>query len=587
MRYDPRDPQNPDNDRFVLSKGHAAPILYAAWAEAGIITREDLLTLRTLRLRSRRASDAAAAVRWTSPPARSARASAPASASRSTRGASAPTTAPTCCSATARRRKARSGKRRDGRVPRRSTRSAASPTSTRSARAGRRSWQHDMDALRRALARLRLARHRRRRPRPGRDPRRARRGARTKGRPTMILARTLKGKGVSFMEGKGGWHGKPLKKGEEVDKALAELKSQFVPEDGPAPQPQAADRCAPRREGSRRRSDRPPTSWATRWRRARPTAPRSPASAPPTIASSRSTPTSRTRRSASKFEQQHPERFYQNFIAEQVMIGAAMGLAARGAIPFPVDVRRVPDARLRLHPHGGDQQPEHQDGRLARRRVDRRGRPVADGARGSRDDARAAEHHRALSVRRRQHRAADRARWPITAGPVYMRTSRPKTPVIYGPDETFAIGGLKVLRRAPPTWRRSIGAGVTVFEALKATTQLKKQGVSIRVIDLLFAAADRRGDARRAARARRRAASSPSRITTPAGGIGDAVASAVAAEGFTVRRLAVPRDPAQRHARGAARPLRHLGAPHRRRGERTAGGRGDVLTAAEARLSRR
>src|SRR5688572_28099556 len=48
MRYDPRDPQNPDNDRFVLSKGHAAPILYAAWAEAGFLTRDDLLTLRRL-----------------------------------------------------------------------------------------------------------------------------------------------------------------------------------------------------------------------------------------------------------------------------------------------------------------------------------------------------------------------------------------------------------------------------------------------------------------------------------------------------------------------------------------------------------
>src|SRR5919108_243827 len=46
MRYDPRDPQNPDNDRFVLSKGHAAPILYAAWAEAGLFPREELLQLR-------------------------------------------------------------------------------------------------------------------------------------------------------------------------------------------------------------------------------------------------------------------------------------------------------------------------------------------------------------------------------------------------------------------------------------------------------------------------------------------------------------------------------------------------------------
>src|SRR5258706_474084 len=48
MRYDARNPQNPDNDRFVLSKGHAAPILYAAWAEVGLLKREDLLTLRRL-----------------------------------------------------------------------------------------------------------------------------------------------------------------------------------------------------------------------------------------------------------------------------------------------------------------------------------------------------------------------------------------------------------------------------------------------------------------------------------------------------------------------------------------------------------
>src|SRR5687767_9701021 len=48
MRYDPRDPHHPDSDRFVLSKGHAAPILYAAWAEAGLVKREDLLSLRRI-----------------------------------------------------------------------------------------------------------------------------------------------------------------------------------------------------------------------------------------------------------------------------------------------------------------------------------------------------------------------------------------------------------------------------------------------------------------------------------------------------------------------------------------------------------
>src|SRR6266540_6122453 len=48
MRFDPKDPRNPDNDRFVLSKGHAAPILYAAWAEAGAFDRAELMKLRRI-----------------------------------------------------------------------------------------------------------------------------------------------------------------------------------------------------------------------------------------------------------------------------------------------------------------------------------------------------------------------------------------------------------------------------------------------------------------------------------------------------------------------------------------------------------
>ena len=126
---------------------------------------------------------------------------------------------------------------------------------------------------------------------------------RTKGQPTMILARTIKGKGVSFVEGKDGWHGKAFKKGEELDRALAELEKQFVP----VPAGRAAANLARRSRSPRRRrgrsrrrsrSRRRPTSWASRSRRARRTAPRSPSSAMPIRASSRSTPTSRTRRSA-------------------------------------------------------------------------------------------------------------------------------------------------------------------------------------------------------------------------------------------------------------------------------------------------
>ena len=107
-----------------------------------------------------------------------------------------------------------------------------------------------------------------------------------------------------------------------------------------------------------------------------------------------------------KFEKAFPDRFYQNFIAEQVMVGSAMGLAARGAIPFPSTFAAFLTRAADFVRMAGDQQRQREAGRLARRRVDRRGRTVADGARGSRDVPRAAELCRALSLRRRQHGAA-------------------------------------------------------------------------------------------------------------------------------------------------------------------------------------
>ena len=87
-------------------------------------------------------------------------------------------------------------------------------------------------------------------------------------------------------------------------------------------------------------------------------------------------------------------------------------------------------------------------------------------------------------------------------GMAYMRTSRPKTPVIYGPDETFPIGGSKVLRQSDDDDAVVIGAGVTVFEALKAYDQLQGRGDQHPRHRRVFGAADRRrDDARRPAKA--------------------------------------------------------------------------------------
>ena len=124
----------------------------------------------------------------------------------------------------------------------------------------------------------------------------------------------------------------------------------------------------------------------------------------------------------------------------------------------------------------------------------------------------------------------------------YMRTSRPKTPVIYGPDERFPIGGSKTLRQSDRDVATVIGAGVTVFEALKAHDELKTDGIAIRVIDCYSVQPVDATGMTAAAKATGGVV-----ITVedhyPAGGIGDAVSEALAPAGIVVRRLAVREIP--------------------------------------------
>ena len=149
---------------------------------------------------------------------------------------------------------------------------------------------------------------------------------RTKGQPSVILARTEKGKGVSFLEGKPNWHGKALKKGDEMDRAIRELESQLVPEtEGfridirrPAAPPGAGNRR--RRPGAGLQAGRLGGDARGLWRGARP-----PRSVDPRIVALDADVKNST--FTDKFEAEHPERLYQCFIAEQAMLGAAMGMA--------------------------------------------------------------------------------------------------------------------------------------------------------------------------------------------------------------------------------------------------------------------
>src|SRR5204862_8249777 len=122
-----------------------------------------------------------------------------------------------------------------------------------------------------------------------------------------------------------------------------------------------------------------------------------------------------------------------------------------------------------------------------------------------------------------------------------MRPSRQNTPVIYGPEESFAIGGVKTLRESANDVATVIGAGITVFEALKAYDQLRKSGTNSRVIDLYSLQPIDAQSLLRCARETKRLITVEDHYA--AGGLGDAVAVAVAEGGFTVERLCVREIP--------------------------------------------
>ncbi len=555
MRYDPRDPQNPDNDRFVLSKGHAAPILYAAWAEVGFITRDDLLMLR--RLDSDLEGHPTPRLPFVDV---------------ATGSLGQGICAAIGIALNARRIASEyrtyallgDGESAEGSVWEAAEVAASNRLDSLCGitdvnglgQSGPSIWDHDMEAYASrwsgfgwhaivvdghdVTALLNAFEEARR----------------TKGRPTMVLARTVKGKGISIAEGKPGWHGKAFKKGGELDAVIKELESQLVPEDEAARPP----------EGPRSRRGGPDDG-----RRGGPLGP--PTIGPPrkgtvgtpsyTIGDSVATREAygaglaklgqdddrivaldgdvKNSTFSEKFKEQHPDRFYENYIAEQVMIGSAMGLASRGAIPFPSTfaafltraydfIRMAAISNLNIKMAGshagvsigedGPSQMALEDLAMMRAQPNMTVLYPCDG----------------VSTERLLELMA------YHPGPAYMRTSRPKTPVIYGPDERFAIGGLKVLRQGANDVATVIGGGITVFEALKAYDELQTRGIGIRVVDLYSLQPIDSRSLLGCARA------TNGRLITvedhyAAGGIGDAVASAVAGSGFTVERLCVQEIP--------------------------------------------
>jgi transketolase len=538
MRYDPQNPRHPLADRFVLSKGHAAPLLYAAWAEAGYIPRDELLKLRVL------SSDLEGHPTPRLP-----------FVDVATGSLGQGLCAGVGIALNARR--IASDYRTyvlmgDGEVAEGSVWESAAiavfhkldslcaivdvnglgqsrPTQYgHDMESHRRRWEgfgwhaividgHDMTQILDALAEAR----------------------RTPDTPTVILARTFKGHGVSFLENQPNWHGKAVKKGEELQKALAELEGQFVSEPAEA-------RIAVQKPAGTPRDEQIGEVPAPSYKLGEMVATREAfGAALARLGGSDSRVVAldadvKNSTFSDKFEAAHPERFYQCFIAEQGMVGAAMGLAARGAVPFPSTfaafltraadfVRMLAISGLNVKMAGshagvsigedGPSQMALEDLSLMTSQPNIAVLYPSDAVAADRLIANAARHQ----------------------GPVYIRTTRPKLPVLYENTEPFPIGGLKILRHSADDRATVIGAGVTLYEALKAYDELKEAGIQIRVVDL-YSLQPIDADALITA------GRETGRLITvedhyPTGGIGDAVARAVAPAGLTVTRLAVREIP--------------------------------------------
>ena len=217
--------------------------------------------------------------------------------------------------------------------------------------------------------------------------------------PLVIIAKTYKGAGVSFLQDKDGWHGKPLNK-EEAARAIAELQPSAKSGVGvPIPAPNqlpAPNNAAP--------ASYPPISYklgdlvATREAYGNALA-RIGEVDPRIVAMDGDTKNSTY---SEKFFKKFPDRFTECFIAEQNMVGVATGFGTRGKVPFASTFALFLHPRLRPDPRGGHFAGEPQARRLARRRQHRRGRPVADGSGRPRHDARDCRQHGAVSERRGQ-----------------------------------------------------------------------------------------------------------------------------------------------------------------------------------------
>ncbi len=297
-------------------------------------------------------------------------------------------------------------------------------------------------------------------------------------KPVMIIARTIKGKGVSFIEDKNGWHGRPLKK-DELVRALEELGPIDKAITGKIEKP---DNLRPVETSP---SSAEPVSYSTEkpvaTRHAYGTALERLFPEFPNIVVLDAEVSNSTY--SELFKARYPERFFEMFIAEQNMVGTALGLSLRGKSPFvstfaaflsrafdQIRMSQYSKADIKFcGSHAGVSIGEDGSSQMGLEDI-ALFRTLLHSVILYPSDAVSTEK---LVAEMAKHK-----------GISYLRTTRKETPIIYRNDEAFRIGGSKLLKSNKADVAVIVAAGITVHEALQAYEELKKEYILVRVIDL-------------------------------------------------------------------------------------------------------
>lgn len=357
-----------------------------------------------------------------------------------------------------------------------------------------------------------------------------------KNKPTMIIAKTLKGKGISFLENKNGWHGKALSQ-EQFSKALTELGKIDKHVRGSIVQPKKVkiSKLRPKIKPLKDSYEEPLGTRKAYGHALVKLYPRYPNMVVLDAEVSNST-------YAKTFKEVYPKRFFEMFIAEQNMVGVAVGLAARGKIPFvstfSAFFTRAFD-QIRMSQYSGKAANIKFVGSHAGTSIG----PDGPSQMGLEDIAMFRSLLNSVVLYPADHLSSEKLVEQAIKhkGLVYIRTTRMDTEPIYKKSDTFPIGGSQTLKASSSDKITVIGAGVTLYEALKAYNELKKQKINIRIIDLYSIKPIDAATLKKAAKQTQAILTVEDHYV--AGGIGEAVKTALEAISVPIYSLAVKKMP--------------------------------------------